>query len=144
MKKVLAVAMAFASITGGHAQPSKVKLDSLMDYYQTEFGFNGTAFITMKGQTMLQKGYGYRSLDKKEMNDEHTIFQMGSNTKQFTAEIILQLAMQGKLSVENKLSTYFPEVKNAGKITIENLLTHTSGIYNYTDDSVWRYHLTST
>jgi CubicO group peptidase (beta-lactamase class C family) len=62
---------------------------------------------------------------------------MGSNTKQFTAEIILQLAMQQKLDLHDKLEKYFPGYPKGNKITIENLLTHTTGIYNYTDDTLW-------
>ena len=59
---------------------------------------------------------------------------LGSVTKQFTATVILKLQEEGKLSVNDKLNKYFPEFKYADKITLENLLTHTSGIYNYTTD----------
>jgi CubicO group peptidase (beta-lactamase class C family) len=68
------------------------------------------------------------------LNDSNTVFQIGSITKQFTATVILKLQEEGKLSVHDKLSAYFPQFKYAGEITIENLLTHTSGIYNYTID----------
>ncbi|HVF97432.1 MAG TPA: serine hydrolase, partial [Flavisolibacter sp.] len=55
---------------------------------------------------------------------------------QFTAAVIMQLEQEGKLSVNDKLSKYFTGFTNGDKITIEHLLTHTSGIYNYTNDTL--------
>jgi CubicO group peptidase (beta-lactamase class C family) len=62
-----------------------------------------------------------------------TKFRIGSISKQFTAAAILKLQEQGKLSVEDKLSKYFPAYPRAGEVTLRHLLTHTSGIRNYTD-----------
>jgi CubicO group peptidase (beta-lactamase class C family) len=138
MKRILQAALLVAVATNAYAQPAKTKLDSLMNYYREEQGFNGVAFVSYKGETMLAGGYGYKDMAKKEKNDENTIFQMGSNTKQFTAEIILQLARQKKLDLKDKLTKYFPDYPRGEKVTMENLLTHTSGIYNYTNDSAWR------
>lgn len=141
MKKVLKLALLAAITTNAYAQPSKAKLDSLMNYHSEEHGFNGVAFVSYKGQTLLSRAYGYKNVGKKQKNDENTIFQMGSNTKQFTAEIILQLASQKKLDLQDKLTKYFPGYPKGDKITIENLLTHTTGIYNYTD-SQWSANIT--
>jgi CubicO group peptidase (beta-lactamase class C family) len=96
--------------------------------------FNGNALIAQNGKILLQKSYGYKNFAAHVLNDSNTIFQIGSVTKQFTATIILKLQEEGKLSVNDKLDKYFPQFKYANKITIENLLTHTSGIYNYTAD----------
>ncbi|MEP6950366.1 MAG: serine hydrolase domain-containing protein, partial [Ginsengibacter sp.] len=68
------------------------------------------------------------------LNNEQTIFQLGSITKQFTSAVILKLQEEKKLSVSDKLSKYFPKYPKGDSITIEQLLTHTSGIYNYTND----------
>jgi CubicO group peptidase (beta-lactamase class C family) len=67
-------------------------------------------------------------------NTPDTKFRLGSITKQFTATIILQLVEQGKIKLDGKLSDYLPDYrKDVGeKVTIHNLLTHTSGIPNYT------------
>ena len=70
----------------------------------------------------------------KVANNEQTIFQLGSVTKQFTSAVILKLQEEKKLSVSDKLSKYFPGYPKGDSITIEQLLTHTSGIYNYTND----------
>ena len=91
--------------------------------------------VAQKGKIIYQKGFGYRNAERKTPNDVNSIFQIGSITKQITAAVIMQLQQEGKLSVQDKLSKYFPGFANGDKITIENLLTHTSGIHNYTDDT---------
>lgn len=96
--------------------------------------FNGNALIVQQGKILLQKSYGYKNVYTHVLNDSNTIFQIGSVTKQFTATVILKLQEEGKLSINDKLSIYFPQFKYANEITLENLLTHTSGIYNYTND----------
>ncbi|MBV9961988.1 MAG: serine hydrolase [Parafilimonas sp.] len=96
--------------------------------------FNGNALIAQNGKILLQKSYGYKNFAAHVLNDSNTIFQIGSVTKQFTAAVILKLQEEGKLSVNDKLNKYFPQFKYANEITIENLLSHTSGIYNYTND----------
>jgi len=96
--------------------------------------FNGNALIAQKGQILLEKSYGYKNFNAHALSDSNTIFQIGSITKQFTATVILKLQEEGKLSVHDKLSTYFPQFTRANEITLENLLTHTSGLYDYVRD----------
>ncbi|HEX8277943.1 MAG TPA: serine hydrolase, partial [Segetibacter sp.] len=102
--------------------------------------FNGSVLITKGGDILINKGYGFKNFETKTTNDPNTIFQIGSVTKQFTSTIILSLAEQGKLSLSDKLNKYFPDFPNADKVTIENLLSHTSGIYNYTNDTSFMAH----
>ena len=71
---------------------------------------------------------------------KNSIFQIGSITKQFTATVILKLQEENKLKVTDKLSQYFPDYPKGDSITIEQLLTHTSGIYSYTSDHVFMQH----
>jgi CubicO group peptidase (beta-lactamase class C family) len=96
--------------------------------------FNGSALVAKNGVILLNKGYGYRNAADKIANTEQTVFQLGSVTKQFTSAIILKLQQEKKLSVSDKLSKYFPGYPKGDSITIEHLLTHTSGIFNYTND----------
>ena len=110
------------------------RLDSLLAAYNKQNAFNGSALVARKGTVLLQKGYGYKEAKTNTPNDANTIFQIGSITKQFTSAIILQLQEKNKLSVQDKLSKYIPDYPRGKEITIENLLTHTSGIYNYTND----------
>ena len=90
--------------------------------------------MAAKGKVLLDKGYGYRDAATGVLNDEHSIFQLGSVTKQFTSAVILKLQEEHKLSVSDKLSKYFPAYPKGDSITIKELLTHTAGIYNYTND----------
>ena len=95
--------------------------------------FNGSVLIARQGIVILDKGYGIKNFKTHSLNDPNTIYQIGSLTKPFTAMVILKLQEESKLSVNDLLSKYFPEQRGADKITIQNLLDHTSGINNYMD-----------
>jgi len=81
----------------------------------------------------LHKAYGLANVATHLPNDTLTRFPVLSLTKSFTATAILKLQEEGKLSVKDKISKYFPDYQYGDKVTIENLLTHSSGINNYTD-----------
>ncbi len=91
--------------------------------------------VTRDGKAIFRKAYGSADLDAKLALDPGMAMRVGSITKQFTATAILILAEQGKLSLHDDIRTCLPAFPDKGKpITIEHLLTHTSGIRNYTDD----------
>lgn len=92
----------------------------------------GSVLVAKKGEVLLSKGYGYQNIQDSILNTKQTIYAAASINKQFTAAVILKLQEEGKLSVTDKLSTYFPELPFAEKLSIHHLLSHTSGIYNYT------------
>ena len=117
------------------SQTKTEKIDELLRTYHASGQFNGNALVLEKGKVILESGYGYQNLDDKTLHYSQTIFQIGSVTKQFTAAIVLKLAEQGKISLTDKLSKYYPDFIKADIITIHHLLSHTSGIYNYTDDT---------
>lgn len=133
MKKVLIFVAALCIGHFNFAQDTD-KLDALINAYAKMYKFNGAALVAKNGVILLNKGYGYRNVADKVANTEQTIFQLGSITKQFTSAIILKLQQEKKLSVSDKLSKYFPGYPKGDSITIEHLLTHTSGIFNYTND----------
>ncbi len=137
IKRLIALVCCITSFLVVHAQQNDSITQKLDEYLLTANKinkFNGNALIAQHGKILLQKSYGYKNVDTHVLNDSNTIFQIGSVTKQFTATVILKLQEEGKLSVNDKLDKYFPQFKYANEITIENLLTHTSGIYNYTGD----------
>lgn len=111
------------------------EIDELIKAYTRQGSFNGTALVAQKGKVLLEKGYGYKNAAQNTFNDSNTIFQIASLTKPFTSAIILQLQEQHKLSVQDKLSKYIPDYPDGDHITIENLLTHTSGIAGYNDEA---------
>jgi len=132
MKKIFVLVAVLFVVHFSFAQVDK--LDALIEAYAKLYKFNGSALVAKNGVILLNKGYGYRNATDKVANNEQTIFQLGSVTKQFTSAVILKLQEEKKLSVWDKLSKYFPGYPKGDSITIEQLLTHTSGIYNYTND----------
>ncbi len=133
-KIVVSLCLLFVAINL-HSQGVREKMDELLTAYEKQNKFNGTVLVAKKGNVLFEKAYGYRNAEQKIMHDRNSIFQIGSLTKQFTAAIIMQLAEENKLSLQDKLSKYFPGFANGDKITIEHLLTHTSGLFNYTSDT---------
>jgi CubicO group peptidase (beta-lactamase class C family) len=133
MKKIFLLIPALSIVYFSFAQQGE-KLDALINAYAKLYKFNGSVLVAKNGEILLNKGYGYRNAADKVANNEQTIFQLGSITKQFTSAVILKLQEEKKLSVSDKLSKYFPDFPKGDSITIEQLLTHTSGIYNYTND----------
>ncbi len=134
MKKTYFLTIALFVAHIGLAQDAGSKLDTLISAYAKLYKFNGAALVAKGGTILLDKGYGYRNANDKVLNSEQTIFQLGSITKQFTSAVILKLQEEKKLSVSDKLSKYFPGYPKGDSITIQQLLTHTSGVYNYTND----------
>jgi len=92
------------------------------------YRFNGSILVSKNGKIVFEKGYGYQDIQNKIQNTPNTIFQVGSATKQFTASVVLKLVELQKLSLDDKISIYFPGLKRGNEITIKNLLTHTSGL----------------
>lgn len=92
----------------------------------------GGAVLIMKGDKILfEKGYGLADLNTKEKITPQTLFNTGSISKTFVSNVILDLAREGKLSLQDSLAMYFPDFKNpaiANKVKIHHLLTHTSGL----------------
>lgn len=119
------------------AQTKEEKIEQLLQAYATVGKLNGSVSITQNGKTILNQGYGLRNVSENLPNDPNTIFQIGSVTKQFTAAIILKLQEMELLNILDKINQYFPNYPNGDQIRIEHLLTHTSGIYNYTEDRVF-------
>lgn len=119
------------------------KLDSLLNYYTTNNKFMGSVSIREKDKVVFEKAYGYVDIENNIKADENTKYKIGSITKMFTAAIVFQLIEEKKLSLDTKLSKFYPDIKNAEVITIKNLLNHTSGVYNYTNDDEFMQYLRS-
>jgi CubicO group peptidase (beta-lactamase class C family) len=99
----------------------------------------GAAVIVVKdGRVVFRKGYGKANLELGVPIEPDMIFRIGSITKQFTAVSILKLAEEGKLSLSDEVTRFLPDYPTNGKkITVEHLLTHTSGIKSYTSLPEW-------
>jgi D-alanyl-D-alanine carboxypeptidase len=98
----------------------------------------GAAAIVVKdGQVLLRAGYGMADLEQGiAMRPEH-VFRLGSITKQFTGAAILMLAQEGRLTLDDRLTRFFPDWPAGEHVTIRHLLGHTSGIRSYTGMQEW-------
>src|SRR6476620_9326684 len=88
------------------------------------------AAVSLNGESVFEKAFGLADLEHEVPNTPQTIFESGSVAKQFTAAALVLLQQDGKLSLDDDIRKYLPEVPSFGgqKITIRNLLTHTSGL----------------
>jgi CubicO group peptidase (beta-lactamase class C family) len=120
---VLSISLAFGQL--------ETKIDSLFAEYNNSPGC--AVGIYSKGEILLKKGYGIANLDYDIKITPETVFDIGSVSKQFTAACIVLLENQGKLSLDDDIRKYIPEMPkfDEGKITIRNLLHHTSGLRDY-------------
>lgn len=123
-----------------HSQQTAHLLDSAVNLYFQQKKFNGSVLVAQKGKILLEQGYGYKDVAAKTKADANSLYQYGSVTKQFTAALVMYLQEKGKLSIGDKLSKYFPDLPFADSVTIYHLLTHTSGIYNYTRNADFMMH----
>ncbi|MBZ0180734.1 MAG: serine hydrolase [Melioribacteraceae bacterium] len=122
------------------AQNKSSQIDELLQKYFEYNRLNGSVLVADKGEVILEKGYGTANREFNIPNSADTKFRIGSISKQFTAAIILQLVEEGKINLQGKITDYLPEYrKDTGeKITIHQLLNHTSGIISYTNlPNVW-------
>jgi CubicO group peptidase (beta-lactamase class C family) len=93
--------------------------------------FNGAALVVRRGEVLLNKAYGMENIEEQRQNDTTTLFRIGSLSKAFTSTAILMLQEQNKLRLSDTVSKYLPAYPNGGKITIEQLLSHTAGVFEY-------------
>lgn len=101
-------------------------------------GPGAAVLVKWKGEVVLRKGYGMAQMDLGIPVAPEQVFEIGSVTKQFTAAIVLRLAEQGKLALSDPITRYLPQMTFGGAtITLEELLSHTAGVPNYTDMPEW-------
>ena len=111
----------------------------MYNYYNSG-EFNGSILIANNGKVILKKGYGLANFEWNILNSSQTKFHIGSLTKQFTSMLVMQLVEDQKLDLNAKISNYLPTFNKsiADSITIFHLLTHTSGLIDYTNEEFWR------
>ena len=124
------------------AQDTK-RMDEVVRSYVDSGKFMGSVLVARGDQVIFQKSYGYANLEWKIPNENDGKYRLGSITKQFTAACILLLEERGKLKTDDPVTRYYTAAPAAwDKITLHHLLTHTSGIPNFT--SFPDYHSTQT
>lgn len=113
----------------------KSKIDEYLNAHVKVKGFSGTVLVAKNDNIIYKNGFGYANAEHKINNTPETKFLLASVTKQFTAMAIMLLVNEGKIKLDGKISDYLPYYrKDIGeKITIHQLLIHTSGIPGYTE-----------
>lgn len=109
-------------------------IDSVANAAVTEQRTAGVSVAVAKnGRTIVAKGYGFADLENDVPATAETVYRIGSITKQFTSAAIMRLMEQGKLSLDDTLQKFLPQVPTQGnRVTVRHLLNHTSGIRSYT------------
>ena len=88
--------------------------------------------VVRDGRIIKAKGYGLANIEANSAAAPNTVYEIGSLTKQFTATAVMMLVEEGKVSLDDKITNYFPDApKNWNQITVRHLLSHTSGIQNH-------------
>ncbi len=134
-KTYLLILLTFFVASGENfAQTLKEKVDGLVSKYNDYELFNGSILVANNSGVIIEKGYGPANIEWNIANTPDTRFRLGSVTKQFTSMLIMQLVKNGKVKLDAKVTDYLPYYRHdtGSKVTIEMLLTHTSGIPSYT------------
>ena len=109
------------------------KIDELLNAHATLRDFSGAVMLAKDGTPLFAKGYGSANLEWQVPNTVSTKFRIGSLTKSFTSMLVMQLRQRGALTLEDSLCLHVSPCPDAWKaVTLQQLLTHTSGIPNYT------------
>lgn len=137
--KTLHLAVAAAALMAACASPEKktgnplvASIDSVMQSAVDTAKFNGNVLVSKNGEIIYQKSFGVANFYTNEPLDDSSMFELASVSKAFTAMGIMMLKEQGKLSYEDDVTKYIPELPYKG-MTIRHFLKHTSGIADYGD-----------
>ena len=139
MRMSLRVAVAFAlfpSLANTQAPDKAAKIDQLARQYAECCEFTGTVLVSEHDRVIFKSGYGFANREWNIPNAPDVKFRLGSITKQFTSMLILRQVAKGTIKLDGHISDYLPYYRKdtGSRVTIAQLLSHTSGIPSYTDD----------
>src|SRR5689334_3201359 len=123
--RLLGVALLVLTLAPAAASQDVSRMEQVVQDAVNNRTFMGSVLVARGSQTLLSKGYGLANVEWDVANAPTTKFRLGSITKQFTAAAILLLEERGKLSVDERVKTYLPDIPASwDRITVRNLLTH--------------------
>lgn len=138
MKKTLLVINLFLFVGFTFAQDFDVeKMDRFFETIEENNKGMGSFSLYQDGEEVYQNTMGYADIENNIASEKNTKFRIGSISKTFTATLIMQLIEEGKLQLDTPLSKFYREIPNAANITIEDLLRHQSGLFNFTNDEAY-------
>ncbi|WP_332911986.1 serine hydrolase domain-containing protein [Algoriphagus boritolerans] len=110
------------------------KLNQFLDSLEIHDKFMGTVLLASDGKPVFERALGYADRERKIKATVATHYRIGSISKMFTTVLVLKAEESGKLSLDQKLADFYPQIKNSDKITLSMLLQHRSGIHNFTNN----------
>lgn len=135
MKKLLFPILFIFLYSSGFSQNLNTKrLDSLFQLLDKNNKYMGSIAISENGKLIYSNSIGYENVETLKKSDINTKYRIGSISKIFTASLIFKAVEEKRINLNQTINQYFPTIKNAGKITISNLLNHRSGIHDFTND----------
>ena len=122
--------VAFFSVVRVEGAPKSARFDELLSNYQKAGFLNGVVLVAEHGKVIYVKGFGEADMNTQAPNNRQTKFDIASLTKQFTAALVLQQVAEGRMRLDDAISDYLPwyRTDTGRRITIEQLLHHTSGL----------------
>lgn len=137
----------FLSVIGisGMVFSQKTVKDKMSNYLDSLFVHHkimGSFALAEDNRPTFIKVVGFADVEKNQKANVNTQYRIGSISKTFTAVLIMKAVEDKKVSLDKKLSDFYPEIPNAEKITIENLLQHRTGIHNFTDEAEYGEYYT--
>ncbi|HLX85822.1 MAG TPA: serine hydrolase domain-containing protein [Terriglobales bacterium] len=140
MKRSLIAVIIFCILNTGSLQPQPkrdaavaTRIRAYLAPFAATGNLTGTVLVARNGQTIFEQSYGMANYEWQIPNSAKTRFHLASVSKPFTAAAILQLQEQGRLHVSDPISRYLPDYPQGDRISLDNLLTHTSGIPDIND-----------
>src|ERR1700743_733328 len=121
---ILLLEMAIVEVS---AQSVTQNLDSYYQALSHNYEMNGNVAASQNGRTIYQRSFGFKDIAAQGVNDKNSQFELASVSKLFTAVAVLQLKDRALVNLDTPFQYYFPEFPYT-KITIRNLLSHTSGL----------------
>ena len=121
---------------GSNTAGQAAKIDALVSMYADYGLFTGTVLVSIHDEVIFKKGYGLANREWNIPNAPDVKFRLGSITKQFTAMLVMQQVARGAIKLDGHVADYLPYYRKdtGSKVTVHQLLTHTSGIPSYTDN----------
>jgi CubicO group peptidase (beta-lactamase class C family) len=114
--------------------PDKAKLDEYFNVLEKNNKFMGSVAVSKNGTLLYQRSVGLSDVEGNKRANEQSTYRIGSISKTFTAVLVMRAVEQQLIQLDQIIEGFFPTIKNANKITIRHLLSHRSGIHNFTDD----------
>lgn len=112
----------------------RTKLDNYFDALEANNKFMGSVAVSQNGKIIYSKTIGFSDFEKSIKANENSKYRIGSISKTFTTVLVFKGVEMNKINLNQTIDKYFPNIKNANKITVSHLLYHRSGIHNFTDD----------